>query len=77
MKYTPPKKEKKETKKPEAAQPKKEKKPEAAAADAEEAPKPAPKPKSKLDLLPPSKFIMDEWKRMYSNNNTDSRLQIP
>ncbi|KAI9300163.1 hypothetical protein BJ944DRAFT_253308 [Cunninghamella echinulata] len=75
MKYTPPKKEKKETKKPEAAQPKKEKKPEAAAADAEEAPKPAPKPKSKLDLLPPSKFIMDEWKRMYSNNNTDVAMK--
>jgi len=25
-----------------------------------------------LDLLPPSSFIMDEWKRMYSNNDTRS-----
>ncbi|CAO3616691.1 unnamed protein product [Cunninghamella blakesleeana] len=71
IKYTPPKKEKKETKKPEAAAPKKEKKPAAKADDAEEEPKPAPKPKSKLDLLPPSKFIMDEWKRKYSNNDTN------
>ncbi|CAO3609308.1 unnamed protein product [Cunninghamella echinulata] len=75
LKYTPPKKEKKETKKPEAAQQsKKEKKP-AAAEEEEPAAKPAPKPKSKLDLLPPSKFIMDEWKRMYSNNNTDVAMK--
>ncbi|CAG8691181.1 21633_t:CDS:2, partial [Cetraspora pellucida] len=32
--------------------------------------KPAPKPKSKLDLLPPSKLNLEEWKRFYSNNNT-------
>ncbi|ORX60502.1 EF1G-domain-containing protein [Hesseltinella vesiculosa] len=66
----PPKKEKKETKKPEPvkkAAPKKE----AAAADDEEPAKPAPKPKSKLDLLPPSPFVLDEWKRMYSNNDSD------
>ncbi|KAI8092721.1 uncharacterized protein BX664DRAFT_327974 [Halteromyces radiatus] len=75
LKYVPPKKEKKETKKQET--PKKEKKPAAAAAadDEEEAPKPPPKPKSKLDLLPPSKFIMDEWKRMYSNNDTDVAMK--
>ncbi|ORX62444.1 EF1G-domain-containing protein, partial [Hesseltinella vesiculosa] len=66
LKYTPPKKEKKETKKQE--QPKKEKKEEVAD---EEPAKPAPKPKSKLDLLPPSPFILDEWKRMYSNNDSD------
>jgi len=29
-----------------------------------------PKKKSKLDFLPPSKFIMDEWKRTYSNEET-------
>ncbi|GJN38683.1 hypothetical protein PR202_gb27748 [Eleusine coracana subsp. coracana] len=29
----------------------------------EEAPK--PKPKNPLDLLPPSKMILDEWKRLY------------
>jgi len=39
-------------------------------ADAEEEEKPAPKPKSKLDLLPPSPFVLDEWKRVYSNNET-------
>ena len=43
----------------------------------EEAPKPvveapeeeAPKPKAKnpLDLLPPSKMVLDDWKRLYSN----------
>ncbi len=73
LKYTPPKKEKK----PAApAAPKKEKK-EAApkAADAEEEPKPAPKPKSKLDLLPPSPFVMDAWKREYSNNDTKDAIK--
>lgn len=39
----------------------------AAGDDEEEAPK--PKVKSKLDLLPPSKLDLDEWKRTYSNNN--------
>ncbi|KAI8082743.1 uncharacterized protein BX664DRAFT_284435 [Halteromyces radiatus] len=73
LKYTPPKKEKKETKKQET--PKKEKKAAAPAADDEEPAKPAPKPKSKLDLLPPSKFIMDEWKRMYSNNDSDVAMK--
>jgi len=63
VEYTPPKKEKKE-------QPKKEAKPKEVEAEAEEEEKPAPKPKSKLDSLPPSTFIMDEWKRVYSNNDT-------
>ncbi|CAG8529181.1 562_t:CDS:2 [Racocetra fulgida] len=36
----------------------------------EEEEKPAPKPKSKLDLLPPSKLNLEEWKRFYSNNDT-------
>ena len=59
---------KKEEKKPkEAAQPKE--KPAAAPATPaeEEAPKPAPKPKDPLAELPPSKMIMDSWKRLYSN----------
>ena len=61
LKYTPPKKEKKEAKKeqPKKKEEKKEEKPAAAAE------KPAPKPKSALDLLPPSNFKMDDWKRMY------------
>jgi elongation factor 1-gamma len=56
---------KKETKK-ESAKPKAEE-----AGEAEEAPK--PKPKNPLDLLPPSKMILDEWKRLYSNTKTNFR----
>ncbi|KAI3460701.1 hypothetical protein Pfo_017364 [Paulownia fortunei] len=40
-------------------------------AEEEEAPK--PKPKNPLDLLPPSKMILDEWKRLYSNTKTNFR----
>lgn len=59
-----------------------EKKEEKKAEKKEAAPKPAnepeeepvaeekPKGKNPLDLLPPSKFVMDEWKRCYSNNDT-------
>ncbi|KAK9809891.1 hypothetical protein WJX72_001136 [[Myrmecia] bisecta] len=39
----------------------------AAAAPAAEEDKPAPKPKNPLDALPPSKMILDSWKRLYSN----------
>lgn len=43
----------------------------AAAAEEEEAPVlAAPKPKNPLDLLPPSKFNMLDWKVFYSNNET-------
>ena len=55
----------KEVKK-EAAPPKAEE-----AAELEEAPK--PKAKNPLDLLPPSKMILDEWKRLYSNTKTNFR----
>ncbi|CAB4297996.1 unnamed protein product [Prunus armeniaca] len=41
------------------------------AAAEEEAPK--PKAKNSLDLLPPSKMILDEWKRLYSNTKTNFR----
>ncbi|KAK9995021.1 hypothetical protein SO802_024724 [Lithocarpus litseifolius] len=41
------------------------------AAEEEEAPK--PKAKNPLDLLPPSKMILDEWKRLYSNTKTNFR----
>ncbi|XP_020573932.1 elongation factor 1-gamma 2-like [Phalaenopsis equestris] len=50
---------KKEEPKPKAEEP----------AEEEEAPK--PKPKNPLDLLPPSKMILDEWKRLYSNTKTN------
>ncbi|KAL0084577.1 hypothetical protein F4703DRAFT_1855043 [Phycomyces blakesleeanus] len=81
LKYTPPaKKDAKKDAKPEKkeAKPEKkkaEKKPTEAAADDDDTPKPAPKVKSALDLLPPSKFVMDEWKRMYSNNKTDVAMK--
>ena len=61
-----PKKEADNEAKKEKAKPKVEE-----AAEEEEAPK--PKPKNPLDLLPPSKMILDEWKRLYSNTKTNFR----
>ncbi|KAE8687417.1 Elongation factor 1-gamma 2 [Hibiscus syriacus] len=68
----------KETKPKAKAEPKKETKKEAEkppakaeAAEEEEAPK--PKPKNPLDLLPPSKMVLDDWKRLYSNTKTNFR----
>ncbi|KAL3513437.1 hypothetical protein ACH5RR_026154 [Cinchona calisaya] len=55
-----PKKEKKETPKPKDD-------------DLEEGEAPKPKAKNPLDLLPPSKMILDEWKRLYSNTKTNFR----
>lgn len=40
-------------------------------AEEEEAPK--PKAKNPLDLLPPSKMVLDDWKRLYSNTKTNFR----
>ena len=61
----------KETKPKAKDEPKKEAKKEvekqpakAEAAEEEEAPK--PKAKNPLDLLPPSKMVLDDWKRLYS-----------
>lgn len=53
-------------------EPKKEVKKEEPSPVEEEA---APKPKAKnpLDLLPPSKMILDDWKRLYSNTKTNFR----
>lgn len=39
----------------------------------EEEPQPKPKPRNPLDLLPPSKMILDDWKRLYSNTKTNFR----
>ncbi|KAJ1993434.1 hypothetical protein H4R33_000689 [Dimargaris cristalligena] len=68
-----PKKEpkaKKEAAKPKAeAAPKKEAAPAPAQDDEEEKPA-APKGKNPLDLLPPSPFNLEDWKRFYSNNDT-------
>lgn len=57
--------------KKEAKKEKEPAKPKEAAEEEEEAPK--PKPKNPLDLLPPSKMILDEWKRLYSNTKTNFR----
>nr|CAD1840934.1 unnamed protein product [Ananas comosus var. bracteatus] len=62
-----PKEAKKEPKKEAAPKPKVQETVE----EEEEAPK--PKPKNPLDLLPPSKMILDEWKRLYSNTKTNFR----
>lgn len=61
LKYSPPKKEPK--------QPKEDKKPkdDAAAAAAAPAEKKESKPKTFVDLLPPTSMPMDSWKRLYSN----------
>ncbi len=42
--------------------------PEAEEAAEEEAPK--PKPKTSFELLPPTTFNLEDWKRFYSNNDT-------
>ena len=75
LKHVAPKKETKKKEAAPAAPKKKEAAPKAANDDDEEEAKPAPKPKSKLDLLPPSKFIMDAWKREYSNNDTKDAIK--
>ncbi|XP_058771858.1 elongation factor 1-gamma-like [Vicia villosa] len=56
-------------------EPKKVAKSEPAKPKVEEAEEEAPKPKAKnpLDLLPPSKMILDEWKRLYSNTKSNFR----
>ena len=56
----------KEEPKKEPAKPKEE-----APAEAEDAPK--PKAKNPLDLLPPSKMVLDDWKRLYSNTKSNFR----
>ncbi|KAF9209043.1 hypothetical protein BGZ49_006587 [Haplosporangium sp. Z 27] len=72
LKYVAPKKEATKEKKPKEEKPKEEKKPKAKEPEEEkeESFEDAPKPKSKLDLLPAAKMPLDEWKRQYSNNDT-------
>ncbi|CAG8551313.1 4766_t:CDS:2 [Ambispora gerdemannii] len=67
--WTPPKKEEKK-KEPKKEQPKKEAKAKEVDEEEEDEIKLEPKPKSKLDSLPPSKLNLEEWKRFYSNNDT-------
>jgi len=76
IKYTPPKKDagpKKEGSKKDAG-PKKEDKAKKAAEEEEEDEKPAPKPKHPLELLPRSTFVLDDWKRKYSNSDTSDAM---
>ncbi|CAH9108505.1 unnamed protein product [Cuscuta europaea] len=61
----------KESVKPKMEEPKKEDVKPKEEAQEDEAPK--PKPKNPLDLLPPSKMILDDWKRLYSNTKTNFR----
>ena len=57
-------------------QPKKAEKKAEAEDDEEEQPKKEEKkPKNPLDLLPPSDFVLDEWKRVYSNEEVS--VSIP
>ncbi|KAF2148382.1 elongation factor EF-1 gamma subunit [Myriangium duriaei CBS 260.36] len=68
----PPKKEEKpkqEKPKKEAA-PKQAPKPKAKEPEEEEEEAPAPKPKHPFDLLPRATFVLDDWKRKYSNTET-------
>ena len=68
VKYVPPKKE------PKKQEPKKETpKPTPKAAEEEEdEDKPAPKPKHPLEALGKAEFVLDEWKKKYSNTDTRS-----
>ncbi|CAK9441776.1 uncharacterized protein LODBEIA_P56440 [Lodderomyces beijingensis] len=71
MTFAPPKKEKKQETAPDAAAAtKKEAAPKAAAAQEEDEPAPAPKPKHPLEALGKPKAPLDEWKRVYSNEET-------
>ncbi|TPX30442.1 hypothetical protein SmJEL517_g05992 [Synchytrium microbalum] len=69
---TPAKKEekKKEEPKPKEEKPKKKKDDDEEEDDMAAYKDEAPKGKNPLDLLPPSTMVMDNWKRMYSNNET-------
>ncbi|KIY52272.1 eEF1-gamma domain-containing protein [Fistulina hepatica ATCC 64428] len=74
VQHTPPPKEKKEPKPATAPAPKKEKKEKKAKKDDDEEEEPLvpeePKAKNPLDDLPKSNFNLEEWKRVYSNNDT-------
>jgi len=64
----PPKKEKEE--KPKQEQPKKQEKKKEVEQDEEDEAPPAPKPKHPLEALPRPTFVLDDWKRKYSNEET-------
>jgi len=65
-----PKKEEKKPKEAKPAAPKKEEKPAADEPAEGEEVEEKPKAKNPLDLLPPTSFNLEDWKRFYSNNDT-------
>ncbi|KAK3681876.1 elongation factor EF-1 gamma subunit [Vermiconidia calcicola] len=67
---TPPKKEEKPKEQPKKQEKKQEKKPAKDEEEDEEDDKPAPKPKHPLEALPKPTFVLDDWKRKYSNEET-------
>ncbi|KAK5128791.1 hypothetical protein LTR85_000124 [Meristemomyces frigidus] len=68
---TPPKKEKEDKPKQEPKkQEKKQEKKKEVDEEEEEEDKPAPKPKHPLEALPKPTFVLDDWKRKYSNEET-------
>ncbi|KAF2462024.1 hypothetical protein BDY21DRAFT_330290 [Lineolata rhizophorae] len=69
MKNVPPKKEQAPKQEKKAAEPK-AKKAQPKEEEEEEEEKPAPKPKHPLEALPRPTFVLDEWKRKYSNEDT-------
>jgi elongation factor 1-gamma len=66
----PPKKEEKPKQEKPKEQPKKQEKKKEVEDDEEEEDKPAPKPKHPLEALPKATFVLDDWKRKYSNEDT-------
>ncbi|KAL6453058.1 CAM1 Elongation factor 1-gamma 1 [Candida maltosa Xu316] len=68
IEFTPPKKEKKKEAAPAAA--KKEQAPKKKEVDEDAEPPAAPKPKHPLEALGKPKAVLDEWKRVYSNEET-------
>ncbi|KAK3686735.1 elongation factor EF-1 gamma subunit [Vermiconidia calcicola] len=67
---TPPKKEEKPKEQPKKQEKKQEKKSAKDEEEDEEDDKPAPKPKHPLEALPKPTFVLDDWKRKYSNEET-------
>ena len=72
VKFVPPKKEEKPkaAPAPKAEKPKAAPKPKAAEPEEEDEAPAAPKPKHPLEALPRATFVLDDWKRKYSNEET-------
>jgi elongation factor 1-gamma len=73
VKKEEPKKEEVKKEQPKKEQPKKAKKEEEEEEEDDFAEKEEKKKPNPLDSLPPSKFVLDDWKRTYSNEDTRSK----